>query len=99
RVEPAAGQWACHHRLIAAERNHIQRLLALACVLRRAMPDTDIALTGEPFLVLRGEPDHRAALRADEVVAGNADCPTQSRGHADDLVGGVNRAGTPDLRD
>jgi hypothetical protein len=38
-------------------------------------------------------------LRADEIFAGDADSPAKPRGHADDLVGGVNRAGTQDFRD
>src|SRR3954468_3375213 len=89
RVEPAARQRADCERLILPERNHIQRLLALACVLGRAVPDPDIVFAGEPFLILRYKTDHGAALRADEIVGGDADGPPQTRRHADDLVGGV----------
>src|SRR5665213_1517591 len=41
----------------------------------------------------------RASLRADQSVGGDADGPAQPRGHADDLVGGMDRGGAPDLRD
>jgi hypothetical protein len=63
------------------------------------MPDTDIIFTGEPFFVPGAEPDHGAALRADEIVGGDADGPAQPGSHADDLVGGVDRARPPDLFD
>jgi hypothetical protein len=55
-------------------------------------------LSGEPFFILRRQPDHGAALGADQIGRGDADGPPQSRGHADDLVGGVNRARAPDFR-
>ncbi|MHC2618848.1 hypothetical protein ACVIW2_000880 [Bradyrhizobium huanghuaihaiense] len=99
RIEPAARERADRERLIVPERNHVQRLLALACVLRRAVPDPDIVFAGEPFVVLGAKPDHRAALAAYQVVGGDADGPAQTRGHADDLVGGVDRIRPADLRD
>ncbi len=75
RVEPAAGERAHRQRLVFAEGDDVQRLLALARILGILVPDADVSLTGKPLLVLRGEPDHRAALRADEVVCGDADGP------------------------
>src|SRR6185312_1573132 len=99
RIEPACGQRTYCHRLVLAERDDVERLLALACIFRRAVPDADVICTLEPFLVLGGEPDHGAALRAHEIIGGNADGPAETRGHADDLVGGVNRARPADLRD
>ncbi len=99
RIEPPAGQRAHRQRLVFAVWNDIERFLALARILGGFMPDADVSFTGEPLLVLRREPDHGAALRADEIVGGDADGPAQPRGHADDLVGGVNRRRSPDLRD
>src|SRR5437763_375157 len=58
-----------------------------------------ISSSGEPLFILWREADHRAALVAYEIVAGNADGPAEARGHADDLVGGVDRIRPPDLRD
>jgi len=63
------------------------------------MPDADIAFTGKPFVVLGAEANHRAALCADEILAGDADGPAEPRGHADDLIGGVDRIRPPDFRD
>ena len=63
-----------------------------------AMPDTDIVFSLEEFFVRWRQANHGAALRADEVFTGNADGPAKPRGHADDLVGGVNGARPPDLR-
>ena len=97
RIEPAARERADRHRLIFSERNDIQRFLAFARIFRRAVPDADIILTGEPFLVLRSQSDDRAALRADEIVSGDANGPAKPGGHADDLVGGMDRGRPPDL--
>ena len=99
RIEPAARKRTYRERVVLTERHDIERLLALACVFRRAMPDADIVLPREPFLVLRGKPDHGAALGADEVIGGDTHRPAEPRGHADDLVGGVDRARTPDFFD
>ena len=77
RIEPPAGKRAHRQRLILAERNHVERLLALARVLGGTVPDADIVFTGEPIVVLGAKPDHRAALRADEIVGGNADSPAE----------------------
>jgi hypothetical protein len=63
------------------------------------VPDADIVFAGEKLFVLRRKPDHGAALRADEILTGDADGPAEPRGHADDLVGGMHRRGTADFRD
>jgi hypothetical protein len=52
-----------------------------------------------PFLILRTQSNHRAALRAHEIVSRDTDGPAEPRGHADDLIGGVNRGRPPDLGD
>src|SRR6266404_2414087 len=99
RVEPAAGERAHCQRLVFAEGDDIQCLLALACILGILVPDADVSLAGEPLLILRGEPDHRTALRADEIVRCDTDSPAQPRGHADDLVGGMDSGWTADFWD
>ena len=99
RIEPAAGKRAHRHRLVPPERHDVERFLALACILGRAVPDADIIFAGEKLFVLRRKADHRAALRADEIVTGNADGPAEPRSHADNLVGGMHRRGTTDFRD
>ena len=75
-----------------------ERFLTFTRVFGGAVPNPDIILTGEPLLVLRSKPDHSATLRTDKVLCSDADGPAQPRRHTDDLVGGVNRRGTPDLR-
>jgi hypothetical protein len=62
------------------------------------MPDADVIFARQPFLVLRTKSDHRTTLRADEIVRRDTDRPAEPRGHADDLVGGVNRVGAADFR-
>src|SRR6202012_3373827 len=91
------GERTYRHRLIASEGNDIERLLPLARILGRTVPHPDIVCPREPFLVLRAEPDYGTALRADEIIAGDADGPAEPRGHADDLVGGVDRTRAPDF--
>jgi len=98
-VEPTASERAHHQRLVFAEGDDIQRLLALARILGILVPDADVGLAGEPLLVLRRKADHGAALRADQIIGGDADGPAEPRGHADDLVGGMHRRGTADFRD
>ena len=99
RIEPSTGERADRHRLILAEGNDVERLLALARILGRAVPHPDVICARAPFLVLRPQSDHRAALRADEIFACYADRPAEPRGHADDLVGGMDRGRAADLRD
>jgi hypothetical protein len=77
----------------------IERFLALARVLRGGVPDTDVVFSGEPLLVLWRKANHRAALRADQILSRDADGPAEPRCHADDLIGGMHRRGTADFRD
>ncbi|KAG0922885.1 hypothetical protein G6F31_019732 [Rhizopus arrhizus] len=51
------------------------------------MPHTYVVLAAFPGFVLRAQAHHRAALRTDQVVAGNTHRPTQPRRHPDNLVG------------
>ena len=99
RIQPTARKRAHRHRLISSERHDIERFLAFARVFSGAVPDADIIRTLEPFVVLGRETYHGAALRADEIVGGNTHGPAQARGHADDLVGGMDRVRPADLRD
>ena len=47
----------------------------------------------------RPSPDHRPALRADEVFAGEPDGPAEASGLGDDLIEGVHRFRPADPRD
>src|ERR1700723_2054370 len=77
RVEPAACERTDHHRLILPERNDVECLLAFVRILGRAVPDPDIVCAREPFLVLRPQSNHRAALRTDEIVCRDAHGPAE----------------------
>jgi hypothetical protein len=48
--------------------------------------------SGAPFVVFRQtEPDHRTALRTDEILARQSDGPTKTSGLGNDLIQGVHR--------
>ena len=69
-------------------------------ILQRAVPDTDHVISRAPFVVLRKpEPDHRPALRADEIIAREPDGPAEAGGLRDDLIERVHRFRPPDPRD
>jgi len=71
-----------------------------ARIFRRAVPHTHHVLSRAPFVVLREpEPDHRSALRADEILAREPDGPAETSGLRDNLVKGVHRFRPPDPRD
>jgi hypothetical protein len=57
-------------------------------------------LAGTPFLVFRqAEADDCAALRADEILAGDADRPAEAGGLRDDLIERVHGFRSADPRD
>ena len=70
-----------------------------ARVLHGLEPDAGHALARQPFVVLRRETDHSAALGADEVGHRDADGPAELTGLGDDLIGRVASPRPADLRD
>src|SRR5207302_5317599 len=64
------------------------------------IPHADHVLPRPPRFILGvAEPDDGAALRADEVLGGDADRPAEPRGLADDLVQRMDRLRAADARD
>ena len=80
-------------------RHNSHRALMSGRVFDGGEPDASHGLARQPLVILRVQPDHRATLRAHQVLARDADRETQTSGLRDDLVGGVDRARSPHFRD
>ena len=70
------------HRLLMTRRIHVGR-----------EPYAGHVLPGSPFGVRCSEPYDCPALFADQILAGNADGPTEACSLSNDLVSGVDRFG------
>jgi hypothetical protein len=69
-------------------------------ILGPIVPDADHVLAGVPFLILRKtQPDDGAALRANQILAGDADRPAETSRLCDDLVERVHGVRAADPRD
>jgi hypothetical protein len=95
---PASG--AHGERLVMAVGHALHRRLMGARILGRAVPHPHHVLARAPFVVFREtEPDHRPALRANQILARQPDGPAEARGLRDDLIEGVHRFRPADARD
>ena len=94
------GERRDRQRLKAAVGHAFHCRLMWSRVLGPAVPDPDHVLAGTPFIVFcQAEADDCSALRADEVLAGDADGPAEAGGLRDDLVERVHRFRPADPRD
>ena len=98
RSQFSARQRPDRKRVVFPVGHTVHRALMRRCVFQRREPDAFHVCTRLPRLGLGvTQSHHRPALRADEIVGGDAHRPAEPRGLADDLVEGVNglRAADP----
>ena len=99
-IEPAADERGHGERVVAAVGYALHRCLMGTRVLRRAVPDAHHVFARAPFIVFRQtEPDHRPALRTNEILARQPDGPAETSGLGDDLIERVHRFRPPNPRD
>src|SRR5215471_2003047 len=99
RVEAPGSERGHRHGLIAAIGDAVHDVLVEARVVLRLEPHPGHALAGEPLLVLGMESDDRAALRAHQVLHGDAHRPPELTRLSHDLIRGVLRPRPADLGD
>ena len=99
-AELAARERADGKSFVASIGNTMHRVLVCAGIIERFEPNAFHVRAGLPLIRLgAAETDHRAALRADEVLAGDADGPPEARGLADHLIQRMHGFRAADARD